>query len=459
MSKKIKQSPRYLALEVLTKVFKQGSYSNLTLNQTIIKNQLDARDAHLLTTLVYGVIQRQLTLRYWLKPFIKNPKKIDAWVEVLFLLALYQLQYLDKIPKRAVFNETIEIAKVKGHEGIRKFVTGVLHAIDRQGLNTFAEIEDSKERLSIEASCPLWLVEELINEVGIEKAEKILNSINQAPMQTVRINQKLNDTNEARKNLIAEGFSVEESPVTPLALRLTGGFIPASASFKAGEIFVQDESAMLAVESMAVEASDRVLDACAAPGGKTTQIAMDLADGQVVALDIHQHKVKLIKENAKRAGVSKQVEAIQLDAREVGTKFAKEQFDKILVDAPCSGLGLLRRKPEVKYAKSLVDSQNLSKIQLAILDAVAPSLKPGGKLTYSTCTILRTENQGVITAFLKKHPEFEQVKTKTAYSLKDDRKELGLTIYPDDYFSDGFFIASLEKKKLGDEVSGNCLSK
>ncbi len=449
-NRKLKASPRYLAVEILTRVFKQGSYSNLALNQTITKYQLDKRDAHLLTTLVYGVIQRQLTLRYWLKPFIKKPAKLEAWVEVLFLVAIYQLEYLDKIPKRAVFNESIEIAKVRGHEGVRRFVTGVLHEIERQGLRSTALIADETERLSIEASCPLWLVEKLIGEVGLVKARSILASINQAPEQTVRVNTKLVSPTQAREKLQAEGFEVATSPVTPLALRVSGGFVPASHTFKAGEVIVQDESAMLAVESMAIAGPEQVLDACAAPGGKTTQIAMGLTTGTVVALDIHKHKVKLIAENAKRAQVSNLVTPQQLDARMVATEFKEGQFDKVLVDAPCSGLGLLRRKPEIKYSKSEEDSQNLSKIQLAILDAVAASVKEGGYLTYSTCTILSQENQRVVTAFLAKHPEFEQVKTKTAYNLKADRQELGLTIYPDDYLSDGFFIANLQKKKLGD---------
>ena len=172
-NRKLKASPRYLAVEILTRVFKQGSYSNLALNQTITKYQLDKRDAHLLTTLVYGVIQRQLTLRYWLKPFIKKPAKLEAWVEVLFLVAIYQLEYLDKIPKRAVFNESIEIAKVRGHEGVRRFVTGVLHEIERQGLRSTALIANETERLSVEASCPLWLVEKLIGEVGLVKARRL----------------------------------------------------------------------------------------------------------------------------------------------------------------------------------------------------------------------------------------------------------------------------------------------
>ncbi|KRN88583.1 16S rRNA (cytosine(967)-C(5))-methyltransferase RsmB [Ligilactobacillus ceti] len=446
MKNNIKQTPRYLAVELLTKIEKQGTYSNLGLNQTIQKHNLSKKDVNLLTTLVYGVIQHQLTLEFWLKPFIKNPKKLQPWVKQLLYTALYQMQYLDKIPKRAIFNETIEIAKVKGHAGIRKFVTGILHTIDREGLQDPNAIADPNERMSILTSTPLWLVQELTKEVGVAKMTTILESINQSPTQTVRYNRQLTSLDDLKPALEAEGFTIEESPVTPAALHLNGKFIPSSQAFAAGQIIIQDESAMLAVEAMDLQGDEAVLDACAAPGGKTTQIASYLTTGQVTALDIHKHKVKLIAENAKRGQVADKVVAVNLDARESLTKFGAEKFDKILVDAPCSGIGLMRRKPEVKYEKTLADSQNLHRVQVGILNAVAPTLKKGGCLTYSTCTILAEENQAVIDEFLQQNPDFIQVKTPSLNNLKADRTELGLTIYPDDYLSDGFFIASLQKK-------------
>ena len=353
---------------------------------------------------------------------------------------------MDNIPKRAVFNETIEIAKVKGHAGVRKFVTGILHAIDRQGIPSLDAITDPIEALSIATSTPRWLVEQLQKEVGTAKTKSILETINQAPKQTVRINTKVTTAEALAAQLEAEKLEVAKSPVTPLALQVNTGFIPATEAFKTGQAIVQDESAMLAVESMAINAGDQVLDACAAPGGKTTQIAAQLETGQVTSLDIHKHKVALIEQNALRAHVEAQVKALQMDARKASEEFAKESFDKILVDAPCSGIGLLRRKPEVKYEKKYQDSLDLHRIQVSILDAVAPLLKVGGTLTYSTCTILDSENQQTVSAFLKAHPEFEQVKTKTAFELKADRQELGLTIYPDDHLSDGFYIATLVKR-------------
>jgi len=324
----------------------------------------------------------------------------------------------------------------------------VLHSIRRNGLREVNEIDNDITSLSIGTSTPEWLVEELIKELGITKVESILDTINTSPKHSVRIN-----THKVNKQILVnelknDGYTIRESEVTPDALIVDGGFLPKSSEFRNGKMIIQDESAMLAVESMDIQKDDIVLDACAAPGGKTTQIAEKLmkGEGKVWALDIHKHKVKLIEENANKLGLISKVSAKQLDARKAITEFDSEKFDKILVDAPCSGLGLMRRKPEVKYEKKLADSYSLHDIQVNILEKVAPLLKKGGYLTYSTCTILNIENQKVIDDFLKKHPEFVQEKTYTKNKLKDERDTLSLTIYPDDYMSDGFFIATLRKK-------------
>lgn len=445
MNKRIKKTPRYLALDLLVRIRKQSTYSNIALNDTIRQNQLSSADARLLTTLVYGVLQHRLTLEYWLKPFIKNPKKVDSWVWELLLLAIYQLKYLDKIPDHAVFNETIEIAKDKGHAGTRKFVTGVLHAIKRNGLRDFSKLS-STEQLSIENSIPQWIIDELVAKVGLEKTKQIALAVNSAPHESLRINVNKTDQESLRSELSGEGIQVKPSQIAAEGMVATKGFLAGTKEFRQGKFTIQDESAMLAVESMDVQPGQMILDACAAPGGKTTQIATALkGQGKVVALDIHKHKLKLIRQNATRLDVAENVEARLLDARKA-QELGKNTFDQILVDAPCSGIGLMRRKPEVRYEKQLSDSKRLAEIQLKILDAVAPTLKNGGKLTYSTCTILPTENQTVVDQFLKQHPDFEQVKTQTPMNVKNDRKEKELTIYPDEFGSDGFFIATLVKK-------------
>lgn len=449
MTKFQPQSAREVALLALERVEYNGAYSNLQLDQLLKKYPLSKADRRLATNIVYGVLQHQLTLEYWLAPFVHR-RKLDPWVKTLLLIAIYQFQYLDRVPNWAVTNETIETAKRRGNPGIRKFVTGVLHAILRQGVPSLEQISDPWKKLSIGSSVPEWLVKELVSQYGQQQAEQVLTSINEPARQVVRINSAKVSLGQVKQELTKAGIKFVPSQVAQDALVITKGEVVDSPLFQRGEITIQDESAMLAVESMQIKPTDQVLDACAAPGGKTVQIAarLSVADGgQVTALDIHQHKVQLIEKNARRLGVSDAVTAQKLDARDVSQQFADQSFDKILVDAPCSGIGLLRRKPEIRYTKSLSDSRKLHQIQLVILDAVAPKVKKGGIITYSTCTILRQENDETVAAFLAQHPEFELVKTTTANKVKDDRSSQTLTILPSDFGSDGFFISNLKKIK------------
>ncbi|MGV0167362.1 16S rRNA (cytosine(967)-C(5))-methyltransferase RsmB [Furfurilactobacillus sp. WILCCON 0119] len=440
-------NPRLLAVDVLTSVA-NGGYSNLALNSAINDAKLTDRDAGLATTIVYGVLQHQLLLDYWLKPFLKRADRVKPWVLVLLRTALFQMQYLDKVPKRAIFNETINIAKLRGHEGIRRFVTGVLHAIARDGIADPAAIKDPLTRTSITYSVPMPWVQRLRKELGDEKAHQILASINEPAVQSVRVNAAFGQRDAVLEALTTAGLTYVDSPVSAAGLRITGGHPASSQAFRDGAITIQDESAMLPVEALALMPDDQVLDACAAPGGKTTQIAEALTGtGHVTALDLYAHKVALIKANARRMHIGDRVSAVQLDANQAGDQFAPETFDKILVDAPCSGLGLLRRKPEIRYAKTLTDSAALQKIQLGILDAVAPLVKKTGIIAYSTCTILKQENDDVAAAFIAAHPEFEPVMVQTTRNLKADRTTPWLTIYPDDFGSDGFFVSAFRRRE------------
>ncbi|CUS26175.1 16S rRNA methyltransferase B [Paucilactobacillus oligofermentans DSM 15707 = LMG 22743] len=441
------KSARLLALESLEKVLTSGAYSNLQLNQVIEQNNLADNDRRLLTNLVYGVIQHRLTLEFWLESFIKG-KKIDDWVKILLMMALYQYHYLDKVPEWAITDESIKLAKIKGHEGIRKFVTAILHRMLREDLRSFNKIDSEITRISIEYSVPEWLIEELSHQYGDHQMMRIVESLNHPANQSLRINTKLADKEEITRQLFEDDLEFRDSRVAANALVLERGVIANTHAFKNGEITIQDESAMLAVENMHLEKSFKVLDACAAPGGKTVQIAAMLdaaAGGKVTALDIHQNKIKLIKNNAKRLGVEDVVEAIDLDARKVDNQFDDESFDAILVDAPCSGFGLIRRKPEIRYEKELSDSYNLQKVQLEILEAVAPKIKKNGIITYSTCTILKQENDDVINMFLANHSEFILERTHTSLDLKAKRESKTLTILPSDFDSDGFFVSSLRR--------------
>ena len=438
-------NPRVLAVQTLAKI-KNGAYSNLQLNQVIKQHQLSEADKRLLTTLVYGVIQHRLTFEYWLAPFIGD-KKINPWVRELLYTALFQIQYLNKIPQHAIFNESIEVAKILGHVGTAKFVTAILHNISRQGLPEISAITDPILRLSIEASLPVWLIEELVTQNGEAATRALVATINDAPMQSIRVNTLLASDDEVVAALAAENLTAVKSQVADHAYIVSGGHVASSTVYQKGWLTLQDESAMLPVESMVLTpAVKTILDAAAAPGGKTTQIAQAIAaDAKITALDVHPHKIKLIEQNAARMQVSDRIQTQVLDARKVASEM-ETTFDRILVDAPCSGFGLLRRKPEIRYDKTLADVQNLARLQGEILDSVSQKVAENGMIVYSTCTILRQENDDVVAQFLANHPEFELVKTVTSHQLKPDRHEAVLHIYPNDYHTDGFFVATMKKK-------------
>lgn len=436
---------REAALDVLEKIDKQQSYSNLLLNQVIQKGKIKGPDIGLLTEIVYGTIQRKMTLDYYLQPFLR--KKPENWVLNLLRLSLYQMVYLDKIPERAIFYEAVEIAKKRGHKGIASFVTGILRRIQREGIRSLDLIEDPLEKLAISTSHPLWLVKRWHEQLGLQKTEEMCKHNLHAPVQTARVNLHKASKEEVIRLLSEEGFNVEESSIVPEAIRVLRGNIAHSDVYKKGYVSIQDESSMAVGHALTISPNLKVLDACAAPGGKTGHIAELLkGTGRVIALDLHPHKIKLIQENADRLGLAN-IDAQVMDSRELSRKFKSESFDRILVDAPCSGLGVLRRKPDIKYTKNEQDVLSLSKVQLNILNESADLLKKGGILVYSTCTVDQDENFGVVHHFLEQHSDFEPQPLQLPVTLS---KFVGssshtLQILPQDFGGDGFFIASFKK--------------
>ncbi|MCL0311758.1 16S rRNA (cytosine(967)-C(5))-methyltransferase RsmB [Apilactobacillus sp. TMW 2.2459] len=444
----MENNPRLLAVKTLSKI-SGGAYSNLQLNQVINNNNMSNRDIRLMTNIVYGVVQHRLTLEFYLKAFIKDSNKLDTWVRELLYSAIYQMKFLDKIPNRAILNESINIAKKLGHAGIRKMVTGVLHAVINKGLPSIDEISDNTKKLSIKYSVSEWIINELIQQLGMNKTISILKSINLPSKQSIRFNSLVTNKSDVKTALISEGYSVEDSKVSENSLLVSKKSAAKSELFKMGKITIQDESAMLPVDSMKIKASDCILDACSAPGGKTIQIAEQLDEklgGKVYAFDLHEKRLVKVKENAKRMHVDAVVKTKALDARKIINEFEDEYFDKILIDAPCSGIGLIRRKPEIRYEKKISDVEHLANIQLDILDAVAGKLKHGGVLTYSTCTILNQENSDVISNFLSQHSEFELLKTDENLIINCKDNEKWVRVFPDDFDSDGFFVCKLRKK-------------
>lgn len=444
-----KSNVREVALEILISIEKNQSYSNLLLNKSIETHKLNPKDTGLLTELVYGTIQRRDALDYFMDPFLKKKNKIEKWVKNLLRLSLYQMVYLDRIPERAAIFEAVEIAKRKGHKGISSMVNGVLRSIQREGVPSLDEIKDPVERIAVETSHPVWLVKRWADQMGIEEARRMCEENLRPPAQTARANTSKLSPEQLIDRLASEGFEAEKGILSFDAIKARSGNMATTKAFKDGLLTIQDESSMLVARALGVEEGERVLDSCAAPGGKTTHIAELLkGTGSVVSLDLHEHKVKLIKEQAERIGLPN-VSVQAMDARKAGEHFDEESFDKILVDAPCSGLGVIRRKPDIKFSKNESDIKQLAAVQLSILHSVAPLLKKGGRLVYSTCTIDREENGAVVEKFLKEHPEFsmdQSLGERLPESARSYIQGGEVQLLPHYFGTDGFYIASLRKQ-------------
>ncbi|BDG35093.1 16S rRNA (cytosine(967)-C(5))-methyltransferase RsmB [Saccharococcus caldoxylosilyticus] len=440
---------REIALETLLAIEEKEAYSNLQLNKVIEEHHLSARDVGLLTEIVYGTVQRRDTLDYYLTPFLAKARKLERWVRILLRLTLYQVLYLDRVPDRAAIFEAVEIAKKRGHKGTASLVNGVMRSIQRQGVPPLEDIEDEVKRLAVATSHPYWLVKRWVGQYGFAETKRMCETNLLPPKQTARVNTARITVEEAMERLRQEGMEVARGEVAAEAIRAEKGNLAHTAVFREGLITIQDESSMLVARALGPKEGERVLDSCAAPGGKSTHIA-ELMDstGQVISVDIHDHKVKLIEEQAKRLQLTN-ISTYVLDSRRLGERFEKESFDKILVDAPCSGFGVIRRKPDIKYAKTEEDIPSLIELQQEILRAVAPLLKRGGTLVYSTCTIDREENEEVIAQFLKHHPEFapdETMQERLPEKVQPYVRNGQLNLLPHYFGSDGFFIASLRKK-------------
>lgn len=430
------ETARNLALAVLEDVFVNQAYSNIALNKHLKGSQLSAADKGLVTEIVYGTVARKLTLEWYLSHFIEDRDKLDNWLYILLLLSAYQLRYLDKVPNHAVVNEAVELAKLR-KKGSEKLVNAVLRRILREGWPDIDSIKRKNKRDSIAYSLPVWLVSKLKEEYGEERAQAIFKSL------LVRNKASIRVTNLSRKEEIKALLEATDSPLAATGLVKEQGHFAGHDLFSEGAITIQDESSQLVAPTLDLQGHEQVLDACAAPGGKTAHMASFLTSGKVTALDLYDHKLDLIQENAERLGVADRVQTQKLDARKVHEFFEKDSFDKILVDAPCSGIGLLRRKPDIKYNKETADFTSLQEIQLEILGSVCQTLRKGGIITYSTCTIVSEENFQVVEAFLESHPEFEQVKLE--HECKDILKDGCILITPELYGSDGFFISQFRK--------------
>jgi 16S rRNA (cytosine967-C5)-methyltransferase len=449
-------SARECALDILLHIEQNQSYSNLALNRFLLKSGLDERDKRLVTELVYGCVQRLNTLDWILSRLVKKGiHSLEPWVRQILRMGIYQLAYLDKIPERAAVHESVQICKKRGHKGIAGLVNGVLRSYLRrkEELAPPAQPKTLKEK-AIAYSHPEWLIKRMEQAYGEETTKLALLANHVPPKVSVRVNiLNMSRDDFVRKwNETQEGEAVP-SPVSPEGVIIERGGNPAYTSlYKEGYCTIQDESSMLVSRVLSPKPGMRVLDACAAPGGKTTHLAEQMKnEGFILACDVHPHKMDLIRENASRLGI-RIIETQLADTRELPAKLPPETgFDAILLDAPCSGLGVIHRKPDIKWSKEAQDIDSLVKVQQELLDAAASMLKPGGTLVYSTCTWEPRENKDQLAAFLSRHPEFEPDSDIAGYLPEQVRQtailgEGWVQILPHHFQSDGFFIARLTKK-------------
>lgn len=442
------ENPRKVAIDTIIQVVENKAYSNIILGKNLNNSNLNEKDKALTTEIVYGTIKYKYTIDKILKIFLdKKFDTIDRFILNLLRVSIYQLKYLDKVPEFAAVNEGVELSKKYVSLGASKLVNGVLRNYLRTKEENYYSKDNIFEKLAFQYSYPQWMVKLFINQYGSEIGERILKGLNERPGMTVRVNTLKGEYEEIFNNLCSNDYCIEEGYSCPEAIRIIKGHgIEKNPLFQEGLITVQDESAMLVAPSMDLEEGMTVLDLCSAPGGKTTHISEIMNNtGRVLAFDIYEHKLELIKENFKRLGI-KNIELNILD----GTVKQDEYLnfaERVLIDVPCSGLGIIRKKPEIKYNKREKELKEIVNIQRKIMSNAASYVKDEGILVYSTCTLNKEENEKNISWFLKNNPQFNIEPLNFGKLDNMIYHEDGyVTILPNEYM-DGFFIAKLRRHK------------
>ena len=424
---------RDAALKALVACRRNGAWSDGALKELL--KGLDRRDAALASRLCYGVLQNRTLLDFWIDAFVKG--KLQPVVREILRLAVYQLNFLDKVPSSAAVNEAVDQAKRFANPSAGRLVNGVLRNMLRTGL-------PQPEDLATRYSHPQVLVDLLTEEFGEETTRRLLESHNGAPATVLQVNTLMTNRDELLSRLLAEGVTAREHPWLPDCITVSAtGDLEQLPSYREGLFYVQDAAARLVVKAAGLQPGMKVLDCCAAPGGKSFAAAMEMKNrGVLISCDIHPHKIALLEKGAERLHISILTARLQDASKPV--EDWKNAMDAVLADVPCSGLGVIRKKPEIRD-KNLAQTERLPALQRAILDTQAQYVKPGGILLYSTCTILRRENEAVAEDFLQNHPEFA---LETVEFPKGSGIPAGpmTTLLPCDHGTDGFFICKFRRK-------------
>jgi len=431
-------SVKYVAMKLISFVDK-GSYSNIVLNDAFKEFYLTAKEKAFITEIFYGVLRNKNFLDYMIE---KNTKVIKKeWIRNLLRISIYQLTFMSSDAKGVVWEAT-EIAKKHGI-AISKFINGTLRNYLRNKDLEIKKLHDEKN-YEILYSIPQYFCDILEKQYGSENLNQAIISLKKIPYLSVRVNKLKYSEEEFEEFLKEKDIQIIKKVDT--VYYVNSGLIINSKEFKEGKIIAQDASSYLAAKNLGVKSDDLVLDICAAPGGKTAVLAEEMKNkGEIIAIDIHQHKKKLIEENMKKLGIDI-VKATVLDARNVNKQGRK--FDKILVDVPCSGYGVIRKKPEILYTKNRENVEELASLQLEILNSAADILKDGGELIYSTCTIISQENTENVEKFLNERKEFKVKALNIPENVSGEYDKLGgFSINYKEEIMDNFYIIKLVKEE------------
>ena len=429
-----KVNTRDLVVEILLLVTRDGQYSHIALNQVLEKYQyLDKSDRAFITRVTEGTLERMIELDYITDQFSKvKVKKMKPVIRAIVRSAVYQLKYMDSVPDSAVCNEAVKLAVSRGFGGLRGFVNGVLRSIARNLDSVQYPPEGTKEYLSVRYSMPPWILEQWLAWYTPEQVEQMLRNFLEEKPTSIRCNLHQISREDLKRKLAGEGVKAEEVPELPCALLISGyDYLAALPSFQEGDFQVQDISSMLVARRADPKEGAYVIDVCAAPGGKALHLADMLAGtGMVEARDISDYKVELIWDNIRRSGMDN-IRAVRWDATVLDEE-SVEKADIVIADLPCSGLGVLGRKSDLKYRMTPESEAELASLQRKMLSVVWRYVKPGGKLVYSTCTINREENEENAAWFQAEHPDFRLVSEEQ--------------LLPGQQAGDGFYIAVFVRK-------------
>lgn len=442
---------REIVLEVLLEITEHGMYSHIVLRDVLNKYQyLEKKERSFITRVTEGTLEHMMEIDYILDQFSKvKVKKMKPVIRNIMRSAVYQMKYMDSVPVSAACNEAVKLAVRKGFGSLRGFVNGVLRNVARN-LDQIAYPTEPLQRLSIQYSMPEWILNLWLKAYDSDIVEQMLQAFQRETPLTIRCNLRMVTPKQLKEHLEAEGVTVKVHPYLEYAFHISGfDYLGDLESFQNGEFSVQDISSMLVSELAGPKEGDYVIDVCAAPGGKSLHMAEKLnGSGHVEARDLTEYKVGLIQENIERTGLSN-VEAVQQDALTFD-ETSVGKADIVLADLPCSGLGVLAKKTDLKYKATKEGADSLAKLQREMLKNVQAYVKDEGKLVYSTCTINPAENMDNVHWFLNEYPEFEliDIHGSLCEELQKDVKENGcIQLLPGVHQSDGFFLACMKKRK------------